>query len=289
MDVATPDPLHQLALALSAGPAVVLTGAGLSTASGIPAYRDQHGQWQAATPIRHQEFIASASVRQRYWARSYVGWPTMGRAVPNVGHEALAMLARQGAVSTVITQNVDGLHQQAGHDQVIELHGSIGQVRCLSCNAGYARARVQAWLTAINPDFKAPPSDIRRSAPDGDAHVEANCYANFVVPACPACDGVLKPDVVFFGDNVPRDRVTNAMQALEAAAVLLVVGSSLTVYSGYRFAERAHQTGKPIFAINRGTTRADSLLTAKIDADCGHALTQLLGLLKRHDALALMT
>jgi NAD-dependent SIR2 family protein deacetylase len=252
----------------------VITGAGLSTASGIPAYRDPAGQWQHSKPIQHQDFLRSAATRRRYWARSFVGWATMGRAEPNRGHRALAALERDGALHALVTQNVDGLHQKAGSSAVVELHGGIARVRCLDCGAVHARAEVQGWLAAANPEFA--PARSARTAPDGDAHLEDDRYAGFAVPPCPACGGTLKPDVVFFGDNVPRERVAVASRAVEEAAALLVVGSSLMVYSGYRFAEQAQRLGKPVIAINRGVTRADALLTLKIEDDCGAVLEALL-------------
>lgn len=262
---------------LRQGPMAVITGAGLSTGSGIPAYRDRLGQWQHPRPVLHQDFLRIEAVRRRYWARSLIGWRLMGHAEPNGGHRALAALAERGAVSGVITQNVDGLHQKAGNHDVIELHGNIGRVLCLSCKQGYARAEVQGWLEAMNPDVGASmahgvDAQATQAAPDGDAHVDQAWYAGFDVPACPACDGLLKPDVVFFGDNVPRERVAAAMQAVADAHGLLVVGSSLMVYSGFRFAEQAHQLGKPVIAINQGVTRADGLLSAKIGLDCAQAL-----------------
>ena len=268
-----PDPTALLDL-LANGPIAVLTGAGLSTASGVPAYRDRHGQWQHPQPIRHQDFLASAAVRRRYWARSFVGWPRMGQAAPNAGHHALAALEISGTVASVITQNVDGLHQKAGSRKLIELHGTIDRVRCMACAARFPRAEIQSWLASANPDFDAT-ANASRSLPDGDAALEDARYAGFRFPDCPACQGILKPDVVFFGDNVPRDRVDAAMQAVEAAAALLVVGSSLMVYSGYRFAETAHRLGKPVIAINQGVTRADHLLAFKLEADCGEALAQV--------------
>jgi NAD-dependent SIR2 family protein deacetylase len=269
--------IADLADLLRGGPFAVITGAGLSTGSGIPAYRDRHGQWQQPSrPVQHQEFLSSPAMRQRYWARSFVGWRTMGQAAPNAGHHALAQLEQHGCVSTVITQNVDGLHHRAGSKSVIELHGSIGRVHCLSCQVRYPRALLQEWLTAANPDFDAKQIEASRAAPDGDAHLADDAYAAFKVPPCPACQGVLKPDVVFFGDNVPRERVSTAMQAVEDAAALLIVGSSLMVYSGFRFADRAHRLSKPVVAINQGITRADALLTMKIEDDCGQALQQVL-------------
>lgn len=254
------------------GPVAVLTGAGLSTASGIPAYRDRLGNWQHPPPIQHRDFLDSAATRRRYWARSFVGWPTMQNAAPSAGHRALAALEAAGVVATVITQNVDGLHQQGGSRAVIELHGAIGQVRCLACDARLARAQVQERLALDNPDFDHLAARAAQAAPDGDARLAEALYIDFRIPDCPQCGGLLKPDVVFFGDRVPPERVAAASAAVEQAAALLVVGSSLMVYSGYRFATLAHRLGKPVFALNQGVTRADPLLTRKIEADCGAML-----------------
>jgi NAD-dependent SIR2 family protein deacetylase len=263
---------------LQMGPFAVMTGAGLSTASGIPAYRDHEGRWQHTKPIQHQEFLQSETVRRRYWARSFVGWPVVSTALPNTGHHALAQLEHMGLITKLITQNVDGLHQKAGSSAVIELHGGIGQVRCLGCQQTFSRAEMQTWLKGINAHFDLAPPQSIRSAPDGDAHLEDASYASFQLVSCPRCQGMLKPDVVFFGDNVPRDRVAEAAKAIEDAGALLVVGSSLIVYSGFRFADLAYRTGKPVVAINQGVTRADAFLTAKLDADCSVALAQLLQL-----------
>ena len=268
---------EQLIGLLGEGPVVVITGAGLSTGSGIPAYRDQYGQWQHSQPIQLQDFLKSAATRRRYWARSFVGWKSMAAARPNDGHVALAKLEASGVVSTVITQNVDGLHHVAGSQSVIELHGGIRRVRCLSCDVSYSRSQIQEWLLEANPNFDHEQARTARLAPDGDAHLVETVYARFIVPECPECAGLLKPDVVFFGDNVPRERVSRAQQAVELAKVMLVVGSSLMVYSGYRFAELAHRLGKPLIAINQGVTRADHLLTLKIEEDCGLVLSEILG------------
>jgi len=261
------------------GPVTVITGAGMSTASGIPAYRDRQGQWQHTRPVQHRDFLNSAPARRRYWARSFVGWPTMAQAAPNPGHTALAVLERLERVSTVVTQNVDGLHQQAGSRSVIELHGGIRHVRCMSCRQVFPRTQVQEWLARDNPHFDHPAAKNARTAPDGDAQLADAVVADFQVPACPHCAGILKPDVVFFGDSVPRERVAAARTAVDAAATLLVVGSSLMVYSGFRFVELAHRLGKPIVAINQGVTRADPLLTLKVEADCGETLAELVSAL----------
>ena len=237
--------LEQLRKQLGSGPIAVLTGAGLSTASGIPAYRDELGTWRHPPPIQHQAFLKVELTRRRYWARSFVGWQRMANAQPNPGHVALASLQSRGVVSTIITQNVDGLHQRARADPVIELHGSVHQVVCLDCGANYARSQVQGWLEVLNPDFARHEHAGIAAAPDGDAQLEEGMFHAFAVPNCPRCDGVIKPDVVFFGDNVPRDRVARASAAIDDAKALLVVGSTLTVYSGFRFARQAEESGNP--------------------------------------------
>ncbi len=270
--------IEKLSALLRAAPLAVISGAGLSTASGIPAYRDRHGQWQQSKPIQHQDFLHSEAVCRRYWARSCVGWPRVGLASPAAGHRALRQLEQQGLVSAIVTQNVDGLHQKAGSRAVIELHGGIDRVLCLACSECFPRAAVQQWLMAANPDFAVAEA---HAAADGDAHVEAATDADFQVPDCPACRGTLKPDVVFFGDSVPRERVVAATRSIDAAQALLIVGSSLMVYSGFRFAAYAHQRGKPVLAINQGVTRADPFLDLKIEADCGDVLERLLALAVR--------
>lgn len=263
---------HRILGVLNTGPIAVLTGAGLSTASGIPAYRDAQGVWRHPQPIQHQAFLKAASVRARYWARSYFGWQTMSGARPNPGHNALAALQRAGDVSVIITQNVDGLHQAAGSDCVVELHGSVHRVICLSCGARFARQEVQHWLAQRNPQLLDTPYRPPSLAPDGDSDIEDALAASVTPPDCIVCGGVLKPDVVFFGDNVPRDRVERASAAVADAAALLVVGSTLTVFSGFRFARMASELGKPVIAINLGVTRADPLLSLKIVADCAVVL-----------------
>lgn len=250
----------------------VLTGAGVSTGSGIPGYRDHAGQWQRKQPITHQEFTGSAAARQRYWARSMVGFKVMAHAVPNAAHQALAQLEQAGRIEQLVTQNVDGLHQRAGSTRVTELHGSIRQVVCLDCDATAPRAQVQAQIEAANPAFVAHTAVI---APDGDADLEVADFAAFEIPACPRCGGMLKPDVVFFGASVPRSCVDTAMAALMRADAVLVAGSSLMVRSGYRFCERAHALGLPLAAINLGHTRADAMLHLKIESDCAAALVQV--------------
>ncbi len=259
----------------------VLTGAGISTDSGIPGYRDDNGAWKRSPPITLQEFLGSESWRRRYWARSMIGWPTVGLAQPNGAHRALAQLDAAGRVGALVTQNVDGLHQRAGSRDVIELHGSIGHVHCLDCGAQYTRASLQPQLVARNP---AVAGALAEPAADGDAHLDFDGANAFDIPACEACGGMLKPSVVFFGENVPRERVAAASAALDAADAVLVVGSSLMVYSGYRFCAWAQQRGKPVAAINLGKTRADPLLALKVAAPCAATLEALVARLAASNA-----
>jgi NAD-dependent SIR2 family protein deacetylase len=257
---------------------LVLTGAGLSTASGIPDYRDKDGVRRGRAPVQGPEFRRSDAVRRRYWARSMVGYPTLARAAPNDGHRALAALEHGGRVATVITQNVDGLHQRAGSLKLIELHGNIHGVVCLECRAQYARADIQQQLLRENPQLAGSNA---QPLPDGDAQLEPEALEHFHVPHCARCAGVLQPDVVFFGDTIPRPRTEAALQAMADADALLVVGSSLMVYSGYRFCKLAAETGKPIAAINAGVTRADDLLSLKVTASAEQVLALLAGREKR--------
>lgn len=249
----------------------VLTGAGISTPSGIPGYRDADGNWRRKPPVTHQEFVRSESARKRYWARSLVGWPAIHQAAPNAAHGALASLDRLGHVRRLVTQNVDGLHQRAGSRDVIDLHGRLDRVVCLDCGAALARSSLQSAMQIANPGFASRDASL---APDGDADSSVDS-GDFDVPACPDCGGVLKPDVVFFGDGVPRSCVSEAFDALDQADAVLVVGSSLMAYSGYRFCERADHQGKPIAAVNRGRTRADALFALKHDGDCVPVLSAL--------------
>ena len=251
---------------------LVLTGAGCSTDSGIPAYRNHLGQWQRSNPIQHQDFLNSHAVRQRYWARSLVGWQHVARANPNRAHQALAKLEALGRIDTLVTQNVDGLHQRAGSANVIDLHGRIDQVICLNCQHQFSRAQLQQQLSAENADLS---HYVASAAPDGDADVDDLDLSDFAVPPCDQCGGVLKPDVVFYGDNVPRPRVQSVIDALALSDALLVVGSSLMVFSGFRFCRSAHEQGKPIAIINRGVTRADRLAALKVDDSCASILWDL--------------
>ena len=248
----------------------VLTGAGISTASGIPVYRGPDGLWKRSAPITYQAFIREPAMRRRYWMRSFVGWPAVARARPNRAHEALVELESQGRISTLVTQNVDGLHGRAGQRTLIDLHGCIDQVICLDCGARVARTEVQRILADANPEWTNLSATI---APDGDADFEHADAGAFRAPLCAGCGGLLKPDVVFFGENVPRERVAAAHDSLRMADAMLVVGSSLMVYSGYRFARMAHAAGMPLAMLTRGVTRADGLATLKLDADCVAVLT----------------
>jgi NAD-dependent SIR2 family protein deacetylase len=250
----------------------VLTGAGCSTASGIPDYRDENGDWKRKQPVSYAAFTGSEDVRRRYWARSAVGWPAMAAARPNAAHEALARLERDGRVHALVTQNVDGLHQRAGSARVLDLHGRIADVLCLGCGARTDRARLQERLLEANPGWRPRVAGL---APDGDADLAGDTRA-FRLPACERCGGVLKPDVVFFGENVPPERVATAYAALQACDAVLVVGSSLRVFSGWRFVRAAHELGLGIALLNLGRTRADDLACLHVRAPCAEALTEAL-------------
>lgn len=247
----------------------VLTGAGISLSSGIPTYRDAQGRWTASQPIQHGDFIAHASTRQRYWARSIVGWRSFGQAEPNAAHRALAAAEREGYLQLLVTQNVDRLHQRAGSENAVDLHGRLDQVICLHCGDTTLRAEHQHRLEALNPDFQLAADTLR---PDGDADVPDALIASMQVVGCVVCGGVLKPNVVFFGDNVPRERVQTCQDALQAADAMLVVGSSLQVYSGLRFCRQAAQQSTPIFSINPGETRADHLIDHRCRAPAAEVL-----------------
>ena len=270
---------------LTACPRVtVLTGAGISAASGIPTYRHESGRWLRSEPIQHRDFIARAASRQRYWGRSLAGWPAVQQARPNEAHRALARLESLGTVTTVITQNVDRLHQRAGSRAVIDLHGRLDRVVCLDCGEGQDREMLQHRLVAANPALHAGSASPR---PDGDADIADDLVASVTVPDCLACKGMLMPDVVFFGGSVPGERVDRGMRAIADSDALLVIGSSLAVYSGYRFCRRAHALGKPVAIINPGVTRADHLAALKLTDPCGPLLSGALeALLDRSGAAA---
>jgi NAD-dependent SIR2 family protein deacetylase len=247
---------------------VVLTGAGCSTGSGIPDYRDEHGEWKRRPPVMFQAFRSQESTYRRYWARAFAGWPRFTAAEPGTAHHAFASWERTGSLSRLVTQNVDGLHQRAGHRDVIDLHGRLDVVVCLSCRDRTSRAAVQSSLAAANAQWRATAA----SAPDGDADIDDAAIETFEPPRCERCGGLLKPDVVFFGENVPSERYEEARDAVAAADALLVAGSSLMVYSGFRFVQQAHEAGLPIAIVNRGRTRGDALATLKIDGDVGTVL-----------------
>jgi NAD-dependent SIR2 family protein deacetylase len=273
------DKAHGTALAtfIAAHPRLfVLTGAGCSTASGIPDYRDLDGHWKRRQPVTLQAFLGDATTRSRYWARSLVGWRRFGRARPSGAHAALATLGSAGSIHCLLTQNVDGLHQAAGSHDVIDLHGRLDRVRCLGCGRGLPREDFQRELESRNVEWCALDA---LDTPDGDAELEGLDFGRFDVPQCPTCGAMLKPDVVFFGENVPRERVDCAERQLASADAVLVVGSSLMVYSGYRFVRAAARAGKPVAAVNLGRTRADELLSLKIEGDCSAVLQAALPLL----------
>ena len=253
----------------------VITGAGCSTAAGIPDYRDENGEWKRPQPVNYQAFMGDAATRRRYWARSLLGWPVMAGARPGAAHQALVALEGAGRIELLLTQNVDGLHHAAGSRRTLDLHGRIDTVRCMHCHVRSPRAVLQTELLRRNPDWAALRAN---AAPDGDADLEGRDFALFDVPACAHCGtGLLKPDVVFFGENVPRERVDAAHAALARADAVLVAGSSLMVYSGYRFVQAAADRGLPVAAINQGRTRADALLALKVQLDVGQALQALAG------------
>ena len=256
----------------SHAPVTVLGGAGISTASGIPDYRDRDGNWKNASPVQYADFTGKPQTRRRYWARSYAGWENIQSARPTAAHDALARLEREGLVGTVITQNVDGLHDRAGSRKLIDLHGRLDRVVCLDCRVTLDRETWQQHLADLNHGWDA---SVDYYKPDGDAELIDEKVADFRVPGCPRCDGMIKPDVVFFGENVPKERVAKAMQQVDDGGALLVVGSSLMVFSGFRFVRRAAETGKPVLILNRGKTRGDDLASIKIDDDCGDVLSRI--------------
>ncbi|WP_410564959.1 NAD-dependent protein deacetylase [Amycolatopsis sp. cmx-4-61] len=264
--------LDELTDVVARGRVVVLSGAGLSTESGIPDYRGETGSLRRHTPMTYDEFVTSAHGRQRYWARSHLGWRTIARADPNDGHRAVTALREAGYVSGVITQNVDGLHQAAGTADAVELHGSLDRVICLDCRRTSPRAELDRRLRAANPGFAGAATRIN---PDGDVELPEEVVRRFRPVACAACEGVLKPDVVFFGENVPRPRVEQCYRLVDDAAALLVLGSSLTVMSGLRFVRHAAKADKPVLIVNRGETRGDRHAAVRVDRPLGPALTEL--------------
>ena len=276
-------------------PVFILTGAGLSAASGLGTYRNDDGEWSRQQPITGQDFRTREEARKRYWTRSYVGWPSVEKAEPNRAHYSLVELEKRGWVAQLVTQNVDGLHTRAGQRNTIDLHGNLHRVICLSCDHSFSRLHMQSLLLELNPMLK---SLAGQDAPDGDSDVDwrrssqvhdgelrvkpqfpvddnqldREMINRLKIPPCPCCNGVLKPDVVFFGENVDKVVVNACFSSLAQAGSLLVAGSSLMVYSGYRFAKRASELNLPIAIVNRGKTRADSLATLRLHADCSDAL-----------------
>jgi NAD-dependent SIR2 family protein deacetylase len=255
------------------GDVVVLSGAGLSTDSGIPDYRGATGSLRRHTPMTYQTFTGDPRGRHRYWARSFVGWRQIRGARPNAGHRAVAELQQAGLVCGVITQNVDGLHQAAGAQAVVELHGGLDRTVCLACGDVASRAVLDERLRAANPDFGPRTDEIN---PDGDAELPDEVLDGFVMVDCVACGrGPLKPDVVFFGETVPRDRVDTCFELVDRAGSLLVLGSSLTVMSGYRFVLRAAKAGIPVAIVTVGPTRGDAKADVRVDAPLGVVLPEL--------------
>ncbi|MBV4478163.1 NAD-dependent protein deacetylase [Pseudomonas botevensis] len=272
-DRPTPDSFDYLLEAMADGDFVVLTGAGISTPSGIPDYRDSNGVRRGRQPMMYQEFLSAPESRRRYWARAMLGWPRVRQAQPNAAHEALASLQTQGRISGLITQNVDTLHDQAGSPDVIELHGSLHRVLCLDCGQRSERDAIQRLMETQNPYLSGVDTV---QAPDGDTLLDPAFEARFQVPHCPHCASErMKPDVVFFGENVAQPTAARAMAAAENASGMLVVGSSLMAYSAFRLCRVITDRGKPLLAINLGKTRADDLLSLKIEGSC-EALLPLL-------------
>jgi NAD-dependent SIR2 family protein deacetylase len=249
-----------------------LSGAGISTESGIPDYRGPTGVARNATPMTYGEFVGSDDAQRRYWARSHIGWRRIAAAAPNQGHQAVADLQRSGAVSGIVTQNVDGLHQAAGAHYVIDLHGRLDRVTCLDCHASSSRAVLDARLGGLNPNWDAAAVELK---PDGDAVISDKALAAFVYARCEGCGGRLKPDVVFFGENVPKPRVLQAFDLVESARSLVVLGSTLTVASGFRFVRHAAKLGRRIAIVNQGATRADGLADIVVDAPLGITLAAI--------------
>ena len=253
-------------------PLLVITGAGISTGSGLPTYRDERGNWVRSDPITHQQFLSESRQRQRYWGRSTRAGPAVRDAPPTRAHRALAAIEAQGHMSHLVTQNVDRLHQRAGSERVTDLHGRLDRVRCLQCDDVSARSTVQERLLELNPWLRRP---VSASRPDGDADLAEHEVDLVRVPQCERCSGTLMPDVVFFGGSIPSARIEKCKTTLAASAALLVVGSSLQVYSGYRLCRWAKRDGKPVFIINPGSTRADALADVRIPLDADTAIDTL--------------
>jgi NAD-dependent SIR2 family protein deacetylase len=267
MDDTWTDDTAALAALLATGRVLVLTGAGISTDSGIPDYRGPDGRAHNTTPMTYQVFTGSLDERRRYWARSHVGWQRIAEARPNVSHVAVARLGQAGLLTGVVTQNVDGLHSAAGSPDVIDLHGRLDVVVCLECRTRRPRLEVGLRLDALNPGFRqAAVAGSSASRPDGDVVLAEEAVARFRPVDCRRCGGTLKPDVVYFGEHVPRERFQGALARLDASSALVVLGSSLTVGSGYRFVTAAARRGLPIAIVTRGVTRGDKHASLKLDA-----------------------
>ena len=267
------DGVDELRALLADGGVLVLTGAGISTESGIPDYRGPTGALRRFPPMTYQAFVGDAEARRRYWARSFVGWRQIGEALPNDGHRAVAAMQRAGALASIVTQNVDGLHQAAGVSDVVELHGGLDDVRCLDCGVVGSRVELGMRLRQLNQGFVAA---VQHLQADGDAELADDAIAQFVAPDCDACGSpLLKPDVVFFGESVPPERVAHCYRLVDEATSMVVLGSSLTVFSGYRFARAAVRRGIPLAIVNQGPTRADELATLRVDAALGPFLSSL--------------
>ena len=254
---------------------VVLSGAGLSTESGIPDYRGPTGTARRTTPVQYRDFVRDPAARQRYWARSHVGWSTVAQAGPNAGHRAVTALQQAGWVGGVITQNVDGLHQRAGTTGVVDLHGRLDTVVCLRCDHRSTRRALDRRLREANPGFGQLGRGLEHQRPDGDADLGLSAVQGFRMVDCLVCGGVLKPDVVFFGENVPSGRVERCRALVGTAGLLLVLGSSLTVMSGFRFVRLAAQIGCPVAIVNQGETRGDAHAALRVDAPLGEVLPAL--------------
>lgn len=251
---------------------LILTGAGVSTASGIPDYRDEKGEWKRSAPMQYNDFVGNEYSRRRYWARSMIGWPRVQQARPNAAHDTLARLEASGHIHTLVTQNVDGLHQRAGSRNVIDMHGRLDEVICLACGHTQPRDEYQQALLARNAQWAGLEAG---TAPDGDADLEGAAFEQFEPVPCPICGGVMKPRVVFYGESIPGPVTRAANAALAEADALLVVGSSLMVFSGFRFARSMAERNQPVAAINRGKTRADELIGLKVQADIAETLGAL--------------
>ncbi|WP_433826345.1 NAD-dependent protein deacetylase [Actinoplanes sp. CA-015351] len=272
MDLSVVEQVALLDAWIAEGGVAVLSGAGLSTDSGIPDYRGPSGSARRGSPMTYQTFTSDALARRRYWARSHLGWRTIGDARPNDGHRAVARWQSSGLLNGLITQNVDGLHQAAGAHDVVELHGNLARIVCLDCRELTSRTELTARMDQANPDFSAVATGIN---PDGDVELDDAELTGFTVVDCRSCGGVLKPDVVYFGETVPPDRVATAFDLVESARTLLVLGSSLTVMSGRRFVLRAVREGVRVAIVNRGVTRGEPYANMVIDAPLGVVLPNL--------------